>query len=155
HGTNVDGCQVVFEEGLPRTSEYHRCSDSGAAARDDTASMYDVISRRLKHHPDPPERSDEDRRHIAYSASLVHVHGAAPQVAAAQRAMDDLGITDIALAGIAKRLEEIWLPGDDHPVLLPRTSEALCLVQRLRDEAHRFAISYRRSKRGRAMQASA
>ena len=81
--------------------------------------------------------------------------GGPAQVAAAQRVLDELGITDIALAGIAKRLEEIWLPGDEHPVILPRTSEALFLVQRLRDEAHRFAISYHRSKRGRAMQASA
>lgn len=155
HGTNVVGSQVVFEDGLPKKSEYRRYSVSGAAARDDTASMYDVISRRLKHHLDPPEQRDEDRRRFAYPPSLILVDGGPPQVAAAQRAFDDLGITDIALAGIAKRLEEIWLPGDDYPVILPRTSEALFLVQRLRDEAHRFAIAYHRSKRGRAMQASA
>ena len=155
HGTNVVGSQVVFEDGLPKKSEYRRYSVSGAAARDDTASMYDVISRRLKHHLDPPEQSEEDRRRFAYPPSLILVDGGPPQVAAAQRAFDDLGITDIALAGIAKRLEEIWLPGDDYPVILPRTSEALFLVQRLRDEAHRFAITYHRSKRGRAMQASA
>ena len=155
HGTNVVGSQVVFEDGLPKKSEYRRYSVSGAAARDDTASMYDVISRRLKHHLDPPEQRDEDRRRFAYPPSLILVDGGPPQVAAAQRAFDDLGITDIALAGIAKRLEEIWLPGDDYPVILPRTSEALFLVQRMRDEAHRFAIAYHRSKRGRAMQASA
>jgi len=155
HGTNVVGSQVVFEDGLPKKSEYRRYSVSGQAARDDTASMHDVISRRLKHHLDPPEQSEEDKRRFAYPPSLILVDGGAPQVAAAQRAFDDLGITDIALAGIAKRLEEIWLPGDDHPVILPRTSEALFLVQRLRDEAHRFALSYHRSKRGRAMQASA
>src|SRR5699024_595795 len=155
HGTNVVGSQVVFEDGLPKKSEYRRYSVSGEAARDDTASMYDVISRRLKHHLDPPEQSDEDKRRLAYPPSLILVDGGRPQVAAAQRAMDDLGITDIALAGIAKRLEEIWLPGDEHPVILPRTSEALFLVQRLRDEAHRFAITYHRSKRGRAMQACA
>ncbi|MDN5901022.1 MAG: excinuclease ABC subunit UvrC [Brachybacterium sp.] len=158
HGTNVVGSQVVFEDGLPKKSEYRRYSVSGGAARDDTASMYDVISRRLKHHLDPPEPDDEETgrfRRFAYPPSLILVDGGPPQVAAAQRAMDDLGITDIALAGIAKRLEEIWLPGDDYPVILPRTSEALFLVQRLRDEAHRFAIAYHRSKRGRAMQASA
>ena len=155
HGTNVVGSQVVFEDGLPKKSEYRRYSVSGAAARDDTASMHDVISRRLKHHLDPPEKSDEDKRRFAYPPSLILVDGGPPQVAAAQRAMDDLGITDIALAGIAKRLEEIWLPGEEYPVILPRTSEALFLVQRLRDEAHRFAITYHRSKRGRAMQASA
>ncbi|MFC7374398.1 MULTISPECIES: excinuclease ABC subunit UvrC [unclassified Brachybacterium] len=155
HGTNVVGSQVVFEDGLPKKSEYRRYSVTGDAARDDTASMYDVISRRLKHHLDPPEQTEEEARRFAYPPSLILVDGGPPQVAAAQRAFDDLGITDIALAGIAKRLEEIWLPGDDYPVILPRTSEALFLVQRLRDEAHRFAITYHRSKRGRAMQASA
>ncbi|MFC7457896.1 excinuclease ABC subunit UvrC [Brachybacterium sp. GCM10030267] len=155
HGTNVVGSQVVFEDGLPKKSEYRRYSVTGDAARDDTASMYDVISRRLKHHLNPPEQTEEEARRFAYPPSLILVDGGPPQVAAAQRAFDDLGITDIALAGIAKRLEEIWLPGDDYPVILPRTSEALFLVQRLRDEAHRFAITYHRSKRGRAMQASA
>ena len=155
-GTNVVGSMVVFEDGLPRKSEYRRFSVSGAAARDDTASMHDVLTRRFKHHLDPPKpESEEEKRRFAYPPSLILVDGGPPQVAAAQRVMDELGITDIALAGIAKRLEEIWLPGDDYPVILPRTSEALFLVQRLRDEAHRFAISYHRSKRGRAMQTSA
>ncbi|MEE1617522.1 excinuclease ABC subunit UvrC [Brachybacterium sp. J153] len=159
-GTNVVGSQVVFEDGLPKKSEYRRYSVTGTAARDDTASMYDVITRRLKHHLDPPDPAEDDatpgrHRRFAYPPSLILVDGGPPQVAAAQRAMDDLGITDIALAGIAKRLEEIWLPGEEYPVILPRTSEALFLVQRLRDEAHRFAITFHRSKRGRAMQASA
>ncbi|GAB2544031.1 excinuclease ABC subunit UvrC [Brachybacterium huguangmaarense] len=154
-GTNVVGSQVVFEDGLPRKSEYRRYSVTGEAARDDTASMYDVISRRLARHLDPPERTEEDAKRFAYPPALILVDGGPPQVAAAQRAMDDLGVTDIALAGIAKRLEEIWLPGEEHPVILPRTSEALFLVQRLRDEAHRFAITYHRSKRGRAMHESA
>jgi excinuclease ABC subunit C len=154
-GTNVVGSQVVFEDGLPKKSEYRRYSVTGEAARDDTASMYDVISRRLKHHLNPPEKTEEESRRFAYPPSLILVDGGVPQVAAAQRAFDDLGVTDIALAGIAKRLEEIWLPGEEYPVILPRTSEALFLVQRLRDEAHRFAITYHRSKRGRAMQASA
>ncbi|PZP16929.1 MAG: excinuclease ABC subunit C [Brachybacterium faecium] len=155
-GTNVVGSMVVFEDGLPRKSEYRRFSVSGDATRDDTASMHDVLTRRLKHHLDPPKpESEEEKRRFAYPPSLILVDGGPPQVAAAQRVMDELGITDIALAGIAKRLEEIWLPGDDYPVILPRTSEALFLVQRLRDEAHRFAISYHRSKRGRAMQTSA
>ena len=154
-GTNVVGSQVVFEDGLPKKSEYRRYSVTGAAARDDTASMHDVLTRRLKRHLDPPEKTEEESRRFAYPPSLILVDGGPPQVAAAQRVLDELGITDIALAGIAKRLEEIWLPGDEYPVILPRTSEALFLVQRLRDEAHRFAITYHRSKRGRAMQASA
>ncbi|MGY5764470.1 excinuclease ABC subunit UvrC [Brachybacterium sp. DNPG3] len=154
-GTNVVASQVVFEDGLPKKSEYRRYSVTGEAARDDTASMHDVITRRLKHHLNPPEKTEEEARRFAYPPSLILVDGGPPQVAAAQRAFDELGVTDIALAGIAKRLEEIWLPGEDYPVILPRTSEALFLVQRLRDEAHRFAISYHRSKRGRAMHASA
>lgn len=154
-GTNVVGSQVVFEDGLPRKSEYRRYSVHGEAARDDTASMYDVISRRLEKHLNPPEQSEDDAKRFAYPPALILVDGGPPQVAAAQRAMEDKGVTDIALAGIAKRLEEIWLPGDEYPVILPRTSEALFLVQRLRDEAHRFAITYHRSKRGRAMHESA
>lgn len=155
-GTNVVASMVVFEDGLPKKSEYRRYSVRGEAARDDTASMHDVIRRRLKRHLEPePAKDDEETRRFAYPPSLILVDGGPPQVAAAQRAFDELGVTDIALAGIAKRLEEIWLPGEDYPVILPRTSEALFLVQRLRDEAHRFAISYHRSKRGRAMQASA
>ena len=158
-GTNVVGSMVVFEDGLPRKSAYRRFSVNGAAARDDTASMHDVITRRLKRHldPAPPETAQEekDAKRFAYPPSLILVDGGPPQVAAAQRAFDELGITDIALAGIAKRLEELWLPGEDYPVILPRTSEALFLVQRVRDEAHRFAISYHRSKRGRAQNESA
>ncbi|MDO5662508.1 MAG: excinuclease ABC subunit UvrC [Brachybacterium sp.] len=157
HGTHVVGSMVVFEDGLPRKGEYRRYSVRGEAARDDTASMHDVIRRRLHRHLNPPEKDpeDEDARRFAYPPSLILVDGGPAQVAAAQRAFDDLGVTDIALAGIAKRLEEIWLPGEEYPVILPRTSEALFLVQRLRDEAHRFAITYHRSKRGRAMQESA
>ncbi|MCS6710594.1 excinuclease ABC subunit UvrC [Brachybacterium sp. EF45031] len=153
-GTNVVGSMVVFEDGLPRKSEYRRYSVTGAAARDDTASMHDVIRRRLQRHLSSEPDPDRDEKRFAYPPSLMLVDGGPAQVAAAQRAFDELGVTDVALAGIAKRLEELWLPGEEHPVILPRTSEALFLVQRLRDEAHRFAISYHRSKRGRAMQES-
>ncbi|MGV9846495.1 excinuclease ABC subunit UvrC [Streptomyces fungicidicus] len=88
-------------------------------------------------------------RRFAYPPQLVVVDGGAPQVAAAQRALDELGIDDIAVCGLAKRLEEVWLPGDDDPVVLPRTSEGLYLLQRVRDEAHRFAITYQRAKRAK------
>ena len=156
-GTDVVGSQVVFEDGLPRKSQYRRYAIHGEAARDDTASMYDVISRRMARHLRPAAQTDDedDAKRFAYPPGLILVDGGPPQVAAAQRAMDDAGVTDIPVAGIAKRLEEIWLPDDPHPVILPRTSEALFLVQRLRDEAHRFAITYHRSKRGRAMHDSA
>lgn len=158
-GTHVVGSMVVFEDGLPRKSAYRRYSVTGDAARDDTASMYDVIRRRLLRHlhaEEPRTAAEEkDAQRFAYPPALILVDGGPPQVAAAQRAFDELGITDIALAGIAKRLEELWLPDEDYPVILPRTSEALFLVQRIRDEAHRFAISYHRSKRGRAQHESA
>ena len=94
-------------------------------------------------------------RRFAYPPNLVVVDGGAPQVAAAQRALDELGVDDVALCGLAKRLEEVWLPGDPHPVLLPRTSEGLYLLQRVRDEAHRFAIALHRSRRSKSMTASA
>ncbi|MFI2639543.1 excinuclease ABC subunit UvrC [Streptomyces sp. NPDC018610] len=92
-------------------------------------------------------------KRFAYPPQLVVVDGGQPQVAAAQRALDELGIDDIAVCGLAKRLEEVWLPGEDDPVVLPRTSEGLYLLQRVRDEAHRFAITYQRTKRAKRFRA--
>jgi excinuclease ABC subunit C len=94
-------------------------------------------------------------RKFAYTPNLVVVDGGQPQVAAAKRALDDLGIDDIALVGLAKRLEEVWRPGLPDPVILPRSSEGLYLLQRIRDEAHRFAITYHRAKRSKSMTRSA
>lgn len=159
-GTNVVGSMVVFEDGLPRKSDYRRFSISGDAARDDTASMQDVLRRRLRHHLEQKEARangdvvDPSATRFAYPPNLIIVDGGLPQVNAAKRVMDELGITDVALIGIAKRLEEVWLPDEDYPLILPRTSEALFLIQRLRDEAHRFAITFHRSKRGRSMHES-
>ncbi|CAL9417872.1 excinuclease ABC subunit UvrC [Streptomyces sp. enrichment culture] len=104
---------------------------------------------------DGPALKDDDGRpkRFAYPPQLVVVDGGQPQVAAAQRALDDLGIDDIAVCGLAKRLEEVWLPGEDDPVVLPRTSEGLYLLQRVRDEAHRFAITYQRTKRAKRFRA--
>ena len=167
-GTNVVASMAVFEDGMPAKKAYRTYSITGDAARDDTASMYDVITRRFKRHlaqraerAEAPARSGEidastpEPQTFAYPPNLVLVDGGPPQVAAASAALSDLGITDVYVAGIAKRLEELWLPDDDYPVVLPRTSEALYLVQRIRDEAHRFAITFHRSKRGKAMVASA
>ena len=167
-GTNVVASMVVFEDGMPAKKAYRTYSITGDAARDDTASMYDVITRRFKRHlaqqaerAEAPVHSGEidastpEPQTFAYPPNLVLVDGGPPQVAAASAALSDLGITDVYVAGIAKRLEELWLPDDDYPVVLPRTSEALYLVQRIRDEAHRFAITFHRSKRGKAMVASA
>lgn len=100
-------------------------------------------------------REDDGRpKRFAYPPQLVVVDGGQPQVAAAKRALDELGIDDVAVCGLAKRLEEVWLPDDDDPVVLPRSSEGLYLLQRIRDEAHRFAITYQRAKRAKRIRSS-
>ena len=160
-GTNVVASMVVFEDGLARKSEYRRFAVRGDDGVDDTASMREVVRRRFARHVEqtavePGLDPDTGRpRRFAYAPQLVVVDGGQPQVAAAQAALDELGVVDVALVGLAKRLEEVWLPGQDDPVILPRTSEGLYLLQRVRDEAHRFAIAYHRQKRSKTMTASA
>jgi excinuclease ABC subunit C len=141
-GTDVVGSLVVFEDGLPVNSAYRHFSV--AHARDDTEAMYQVVSRRAT-------RLLDERATMRYPTTLLLVDGGQPQVNAAQRAISDVGITGVAVVGLAKRLEELWLPGDSFPVILPRNSEALYLVQRARDEAHRFAIRYQKSKRTKVL----
>ncbi len=172
-GSQVVGSMVVFEDGLVRKSEYRRFVIKGEQV-DDTAAMDEVLTRRFQRYleerdqssdvelgPDPeagPERIDPDTgkpKKFAYPPNLVVVDGGLPQVNAAQAALDRMGIDDIAVVGLAKRLEEVWLPGQDYPVILPRTSEGLYLLQRVRDEAHRFAITFHRQRRSKAMTASA
>lgn len=161
-GTNVVASMVVFEDGLPRKDQYR--SFGVAETTDDTDSMYQVLRRRLAY-LDRPEEDEEERPadpmadgevvttrrkpRFAYRPQLLVVDGGQPQVEAAARALADAGHTEVALCGIAKRLEEVWLPGEEYPVILPRTSEALYLLQRLRDEAHRFAITHQRKRRRR------
>jgi excinuclease ABC subunit C len=159
-GTNIVASMVVFEDGLPRKDQYRRFSIPEST--DDTESIYQTLSRRLAHLDDDPVVSLPDavvdgvvapeapaRPRFAYRPNLLIVDGGQPQVAAAARALADAGVTGITLCGIAKRLEEIWLPGNDYPVILPRNSDALFLIQRIRDEAHRFAITYQRQRRKR------
>jgi excinuclease ABC subunit C len=181
--SDVVASMVVFEDGLARKSEYRRYVIKGQAGRagsgGDVGSIHEVISRRFRRYVEEraetgevegatgyagepgaevPAGIDPDTgrpRRFAYPPNLVVVDGGAPQVAAAQRALDELGVDDVALCGLAKRLEEVWLPGDQHPVVLPRTSEGLYLLQRVRDEAHRFAITLHRSRRSKGMTASA
>ncbi|MEV8131759.1 excinuclease ABC subunit UvrC [Pseudarthrobacter oxydans] len=183
-GTNVVASMVVVEDGLPKKSDYRKFSVTGPAAADDTAAMHDVLTRRFRHYlqdksaqvdeaalsadgPDleqePAQGQDSSldtttpapRAKFAYPPNLVVVDGGKPQVNAAARALADLGIEDVYVVGLAKRLEEVWLPDSDFPVILPRTSQGLYLLQRIRDEAHRFAISFHRQKRGKAMTVSA
>ncbi len=161
-GTNIVASMVVFEDGLPRKDHYRRFSIPEST--DDTESIYQVLSRRLAYlggadggtdavdAVDADRESTPARKKFSYPPQLLIVDGGQPQVAAAQRALDEAGITGIRLCGIAKRLEEVWLPDSDYPVILPRNSDALFLIQRIRDEAHRFAISYQRQKRGNDIQ---
>ncbi|MCN0178281.1 excinuclease ABC subunit UvrC [Salinispora arenicola] len=184
-GTDVVASMVVFEDGLPRKSEYRRFIIRGAT--DDLSAMSEVLRRRFARYldaraetgeagvesagdpdaPAGPDAPDEPRvgtlvdpttgrpRKFAYPPQLVVVDGGAPQVAAAAQALAELGVDDVALCGLAKRLEEVWLPDDDFPAILPRTSEGLYLLQRVRDEAHRFAITFHRQRRSRRMTESA
>ncbi|SBT44338.1 Excinuclease ABC subunit C [Micromonospora auratinigra] len=171
-GTDVVASMVVFEDGLPRKSEYRRFIVRGAT--DDLSAMNEVLRRRFARYLDARAETgeigeetagDPDRpgidpttgrpRKFAYPPQLVVVDGGAPQVGAAAQALAELGIDDVALCGLAKRLEEVWLPDDDYPVILPRTSEALYLLQRVRDEAHRFAITFHRQRRSKRMTESA
>jgi excinuclease ABC subunit C len=169
-GTEVVASMVVFEDGLPRKSEYRRFVIRHVDGQNDVAAMHEVITRRFRRLLDDRrsltggERAEDGEggpllidpttgapRKFAYAPSLVVVDGGPPQVAAAARALDELGISDVALCGLAKRLEEVWLPDSDDPVILPRTSEGLYLLQRLRDEAHRFAITHHRERRSKSM----
>jgi excinuclease ABC subunit C len=161
-GTDVVGSLVVFEDGLPRKSDYRHFAIREAAGEgrsDDVASIAEVTRRRFLRHVrdanDDGEPVEAGKRRFAYPPNLFVVDGGVPQVNAAQTVLDELGVTDVAVIGLAKRLEEVWVPGEPDPVILPRNSEGLYLLQRVRDEAHRFAISYHRSKRSKRMTASA
>lgn len=144
-GTGIVASMVVFEDGLPKKRDYRRFNILDST--DDTDSIYQALSRRLQYLRDEQQREPSDTERFAYRPQLLLIDGGQPQVAAAARALADAEIHDIAVVGIAKRLEELWLPDDEFPVILPRNSEALFLVQRLRDEAHRFAITAQRKSR--------
>src|SRR6476619_2201388 len=162
-GTDVVASLVVFEDGLPRKSDYRHYAIRDAAGdgrSDDVASIAEVTRRRFHRHlhdtQHPTELAPEGKsRKFAYPPNLYVVDGGAPQVNAAQAVLDELGVSDVAVIGLAKRLEEVWVPSEPDPVILPRNSEGLYLLQRVRDEAHRFAINYHRSKRSKRMTASA
>ncbi|HUX69826.1 MAG TPA: excinuclease ABC subunit UvrC [Cellulomonadaceae bacterium] len=183
-GTYQSASMVVFEDGLPRKSEYRvftvRGAD-GSGATDDTAAMREVVTRRFARYVNgqsatgqvehdtveaessaatvlrsgPVEPGAVKPARFAYPPNLVVVDGGPPQVAAAAEALAALGVVDVALCGLAKRLEEVWVPGEDYPVILRRSSESLYLLQRVRDEAHRFAISAHRKRRSKGMTVSA
>jgi excinuclease ABC subunit C len=170
---------VVFEDGLARKSEYRRFAIKGTEGTDDISSIYEVITRRFRRYlaerektgeldtlgdPEAGEDQDQDqgtertdvtaKKKFSYPPNLVVVDGGPLQADAAARALVNLGIDDVAVCGLAKRLEEVWVPGEEYPVIMPRSSEGLYLLQRVRDEAHRFAIAYHRQKRGKAATSS-
>ena len=157
-GTSVVASMVVFEDGMIKKSEYRRFIIDTSEGFDDTRAMHQVITRRLKRLLDDRKENEAEVAELggkpskfAYPPQLIVVDGGQPQVNAAQRALDELGITDIALCGLAKRLEEVWIPGSKDPLIFPRSSEGLYLLQRIRDEAHRFAITFHRSRRSKIM----
>jgi excinuclease ABC subunit C len=172
-GSDVVASLVVFEDGVPRKSEYRRFAVREGADGGDVGSVAEVVRRRFARYlketggtpesvvPEPREEAapgiDPETgrpRKFAYRPNLLVIDGGAPQANAAADALTQLGVTDVAVIGLAKRLEEVWLPGDADPVILPRSSESLYLLQRVRDEAHRFAITYHRQKRSKRMRAS-
>ena len=155
-GSDMVGSMVVFEDGLPRKSEYRRFIVRHGTG-DDTAAMHEVLSRRFRHlvqSSGQEQEEDPASQKFRYPPNLVVVDGGLPQVNAAQSALLEVGVADVTVIGLAKRLEEVWLPGQEFPVVLPRTSESLYLLQRVRDEAHRFANTFHRQRRSRSMTVS-
>ena len=141
-GTGIVASMVVFEDGLSKKNQYRKFNIESSS--DDTESIYQTLTRRLKYLADGVEDNDNK---FSYRPGLLIVDGGQPQVNAAAKAIADTGIKDIAVIGLAKRLEEIWLSNNPFPIILPRGSEALFLLQRIRDEAHRFAITAQRAQR--------
>ena len=157
-GKHMVASMVVFEDGQAKKSEYRRFAIDDESNFDDTRAMHHVLTRRLKRYLAEKDidlneiaTTGGSRPKFAYAPQLIVVDGGQPQVAAAARALAELGIENITLVGLAKRLEEVWLPDNKDPVIFPRHSEALYLLQRVRDEAHRFAITFHRSKRSQVM----
>ena len=165
-GTEVVGSMVVFEDGLARKSEYRRFVIKSFEGSNDVAAMDEVLRRRLRRLLDERGQLNDEGglegalidpitgapKKFAYAPQLLVVDGGLPQVNAANQVLVDLGLDEeIQLIGLAKRLEEIWLPGEEFPLILPRNSEGLYLLQRVRDESHRFAITHHRGRRSKAM----
>lgn len=157
-GKHMVASMVVFEDGQIKKSDYRRFAIDDDAGFDDTRAMHHVLTRRLKRYLSEREIDNSEiaesggaRPKFAYPPQLIVVDGGKPQVAAAAKALAELGISDIFICGLAKRLEEVWLVDSKEPIIFPRHSEGLYLLQRIRDEAHRFAITFHRSKRSKVM----
>ena len=142
---------VVMEDGLPKRSDYRRFKMRHQDGQDDFASMEEVLTRRFKRYLDERDEGAQSGKRFAYPPNLVLIDGGKGQLGAAVRVLDELGLEDIAVASLAKKFEEVYLPGESEPVRIPRDSEALYLLQQVRDEAHRFAITYHRQLRDKKM----
>jgi excinuclease ABC subunit C len=155
-GTDYVGSMVVMEDGLPRPSEYRRFKVRTVDQNDDYAAMEEVLTRRLTAYLAERDRPlDERRRRFAYPPQLLLVDGGKGQLSVATRVVESLGLEEeIPVAALAKQFEEVFVPGQADPIRIPRTSEALYLLQTIRDEAHRFAITYHRQLRGKRMTVS-
>jgi excinuclease ABC subunit C len=150
-GTEIVASMVVMEDGLPKRSDYRRFKMRHQDGQDDFASMEEVLSRRFKRFLAERDEGAREGKRFAYPPNLVLIDGGKGQLGAAVRVIDDLGIAGVAVASLAKKFEEVYLPGESEPVRIPRDSEALYLLQQVRDEAHRFAITYHRQLRDKKM----
>jgi excinuclease ABC subunit C len=151
--TEAVGSMVVFEDGLPKRSDYRRFAIKWSQGQDDFANMGEVIRRRFQRYLEEKDgdRNDPARRKFAYPPNLVVIDGGKGQLNRAVEVMSELGINDVSVVSLAKRMEEVFVPGRSEPIVIPRGSESLYLLQQLRDEAHRFAITYHRNRRGKRM----
>jgi excinuclease ABC subunit C len=154
-GTEAVGSMVVFEDGLPKRSDYRRFGIKWTQGPDDFAMMAEVIRRRFARSMEQAQNGSEKRNYrFAYPPNLVVIDGGKGQLGAAVQAMTELGVRGVTTVSLAKRMEEVFLPDRSDPIRIPRTSEALYLLQQVRDEAHRFALTYHRLRRGKRMTAS-
>jgi excinuclease ABC subunit C len=150
-GTEIVGSMVVMEDGMPKRSEYRRFKVRGLDGQDDFASMEDVLTRRFRNYLRERDEGAQTGKRFSYPPNLLLIDGGKGQLNVAVRVLEELGLEDICAASLAKRFEEVYLPGRSEPVHIPRDSEALYLLQQVRDEAHRFAITYHRQLRGKKM----
>jgi excinuclease ABC subunit C len=154
-GTEIVASMVVMEDGLPKRSDYRRFKIRHQPGQDDFASMEEVLTRRFRRYLHDRDEGARSGKRFAYPPNLVLIDGGKGQLGVAVRVLEELGLEDIAVASLAKRFEEVYVPGQPDPVRIPRDSEALYLLQQVRDEAHRFAITYHRQLRGKTMTRSA
>ncbi len=150
-GTDIVASMVVMEDGLPKRSDYRRFKIRHQPGQDDFAAMEEALTRRFRRYLGERDEGARAGKRFAYPPNLLLVDGGKGQLGVATRVLEDLGLEDICVASLAKRFEEVYLPGDAEPVRIPRDSEALYLLQQIRDEAHRFAITYHRQLRDKKM----